>query len=254
MDQPGTDHPLKTYYADIHPSYDRVNRVFTFGRDASWRQRAAEVCLSVRPGRVLDLCTGTGDFALELMRQASYPVSVTGFDFSPQMLEVARRKAGEILAARQAVAGPVPGRLQFIEGDASRMPFPDGQFDAIGITFGIRNLLFENSLAEHHLEEINRVLTPGGRLIILESCRPDNPLWRFSNALYLRFILPWLGGLISGNLQAYRYLARSSRNYYSIREMGLILEKAGFRVLQERLLFMGSVMLLEASKIRSYDR
>ena len=248
MDQPGTDHPLKTYYADIHPSYDRVNRVFTFGRDVRWRRRAAEVCLSDRPGRVLDVCTGTGDFALELIRRAGYPVAVTGFDFSPEMLEVARRKAGD------AAAGGGPDQLQFVEGDASQMPFFDGQFDAAGITFGIRNLLFENTRADRHLQEINRVLRMGAKLIVLESSRPDNPLWRFFNAVYLRCILPWLGGLISGNLQAYRYPARSSRNYYSIGEMGMILEGAGFRVLQGRPLFMGSVMLLEASKIQSYDR
>ncbi|RPI41700.1 MAG: ubiquinone/menaquinone biosynthesis methyltransferase [Bacteroidetes bacterium] len=245
MEQPGTDHPLKSYYADIHPTYDRVNRVFTFGGDARWRRKAASVCLSTGPSSVLDLCAGTGDFALELARQAGYPVTVTGFDFSSEMLGIARRKA------EGSVRGPAT--VHFVEGDASRMPFSDGQFDAVGITFGIRNLIYENSRAGRHLEEINRVLRPGGRLVILESSRPGNPLWRIINSFYLRFILPRVGGLISGHPEAYRYLARSSRNYYTIGGMGDILEGAGFRMLQGKPLFMGSVMLLEASKIGSYD-
>ena len=118
----------------------------------------------------------------------------------------------------------------------------------MGITFGLRNLVYENSSASRHLSEMRRVLRPGGQLVVLESSKPLSPVWRFFNDLYLRFILPYLGGAISGNLKAYRYLASSSKNYYNSREMAKILEKAGFHVVRSRSLFLGSVMLLVLEK------
>lgn len=236
------DYPLKDFYSDIYPSYDRVNRIFTFGRDRAWRRLAASACLESGPARVLDLCTGTGDFILEVARQAGEGVSLTGYDFSAAMLSEARRK----LVALQEEQKLPP--VEFLEGDVGSMPFGDDFFDAAGITFGIRNLVYMNTRAKLHLAEIVRVIRPGGRLVILESSRPASTAWRFINGLYLQFILPYLGGMLSGNLKAYRYLARSSRNYYSIREMVAILEQAGFRRARGRALFLGSVMLVVAEK------
>jgi demethylmenaquinone methyltransferase/2-methoxy-6-polyprenyl-1,4-benzoquinol methylase len=236
------DYPLQQFYGDIYPSYDRVNRVFTFGRDRTWRREAVSACLQPGPGKVLDLCTGTGDFILEVASQAGSGISLTGYDFSSAMLEAARLKNLE----RQE-NGEFP-TIDFVEGDVNQMPFEADYFDAIGITFGIRNLVYENSNAEQHLSEIRRVLRPGGQLVILESSRPANTIWRFFNTIYLKLILPYLGGIISGNLKAYRYLAKSSRNYYSIREMGAILEEANFTILVGRPLFLGSVMLVVAEK------
>jgi demethylmenaquinone methyltransferase / 2-methoxy-6-polyprenyl-1,4-benzoquinol methylase len=239
------DFPLHTFYANIYSTYDRVNRIFTFGRDRVWRRRAASELLENRPTRILDLCTGTGDFILELARQsASSPnmVELTGFDFSSEMLKEAERKRR---AFHEKVDIP---DIRFVKGDASEMPFEEGYFDAMGITFGIRNLVYENSNAGRHLSEMNRVLRTGGQLVVLESSKPQSPLWRVFNDLYLRFILPYLGGLISGNLKAYQYLARSSKNYYTIREMGMILEVAGFKMVRSRSLFLGSVMLLVLEK------
>lgn len=236
------NHPLKAYYGTIHGSYDRVNRVFTFGRDAAWRRKAAAACLGDRPSRILDLCTGTGDLLLEIAGQADYPVELTGYDFSPSMLELAREKI------RAAGSGGPAHSVKFVEGEVAAMPFLDHAFDAIGITFGIRNLLYENSDAGTHLSEIHRVLRPGGRLVILESSRPGSFLWRWINSLYLRLILPYLGGLLSGNLAAYQYLSESSRNYHTLEQMGRILEGSGFRVHRGKRLFLGSVMLLTAVK------
>ncbi|MEN8201085.1 MAG: ubiquinone/menaquinone biosynthesis methyltransferase [Bacteroidota bacterium] len=236
------DFPLQEYYKDIYQSYDRVNRVFTFGRDRAWRKKAAAECLASGPQNVLDLCTGTGDFVLELAALAKQDISLTGYDFTPAMLELAQKKYDE-LGKYQKLAP-----LEFLEGDVGNMPFDDGSFDAIGITFGIRNLVYENSKADRHLSEIGRVLRPGGQLVILESSRPDSLLWRIINSIYLQLILPYLGGIISGNLKAYRYLARSSKNYYSIKEMGAILEKAGFELRMGEPLFLGSVMLVIAGK------
>ena len=239
------DFPLQTFYGSIHATYDRVNRLFTFGRDRSWRRRAAEALLRSGPVRILDLCTGTGDFALELARQVSRDeghIELTGFDFSPEMLQEAGKKLEEFRRS-----GNYP-EVSFVEGEAGAMPFEDGSFDSIGITFGLRNLVYENSDARKHLSEMWRVLRPGGQLTVLESSKPGAPLWRFFHELYLRFILPYLGGLVSGNLKAYQYLATSSRNYYTREEMGNILKAAGFEVIHGRSLFLGSVMLLVLEK------
>jgi demethylmenaquinone methyltransferase/2-methoxy-6-polyprenyl-1,4-benzoquinol methylase len=241
-----TDYPLKEYYGEIYPTYDRVNRIFTFGRDVTWRRKAARACLGSKPGKIVDICTGTGDFALELARQSTNRVTVTGFDFSPEMLELARQKCA-------GLEGSDNVSIKFMEGDVASMPFEDAHFDAAGITFGIRNLIFENSRATQYLSEIHRILKPGGRLVILESSRPASVLWRLFNTFYLQLILPYLGGLISGHLKAYRYLARSSRNYYSVQEMGRILESAGFRFSEGRSLFLGSVMLVIGIKYISND-
>lgn len=250
------DFPLREFYSDIHPTYDRVNRIFTFGRDVAWRKIAARTCLDPAAlaatrgqddsgPRLLDICTGTGDFIVELERQLASSGKgghLTGFDFSPEMLEEARLKLSRMDGLSPAV------QVRFLEGDVARMPFRDQEFDGAGITFGIRNLVYENSSAGKHLQEIHRVLKPNARLVILESSRPGNPLWRLFNNMYLRLILPYLGGLLSGNLKAYRYLARSSRDYYSQDQMCRIMEQSGFRCVSRKSLFFGSVMLLALEK------
>jgi demethylmenaquinone methyltransferase/2-methoxy-6-polyprenyl-1,4-benzoquinol methylase len=236
------DFPLQSFYGDIHSSYDRVNRIFTFGRDRAWRRKAVAELLRMKPLRVLDLCTGTGDIILEAAQKASEGVELTGYDFSPDMLGEAREKFSQLRQSKKIQP------VTFLEGDAGQMPFEEASFDALGIAFGIRNLVYKNSSADLHLSEINRVLRPGGQLVVLESSRPENPLWRLFNTIYLRFILPYLGGLISGNLKAYQYLASSSKNYYTIKEMGSILETAGFGVSASQSLFLGSVMLLVLEK------
>ncbi len=241
MSQPESNHPLQDFYADIHPTYDLVNRIFTFGRDSSWRNRAVKACLQNNPDTVLDVCTGTGDFILEVAGLCDSGTSLTGYDFSADMLSEARRK-------QEALSGRGFPLVDFLEGDVGQMPFGDGSFEAMGITFGIRNLVYENSNADRHLSELYRVLKVGGRFVVLESCKPSNRVWRVFNNIYLQFILPYLGGLISGNLKAYRYLAKSSRNYYTISEMSRILEGAGFKVVSGESLFLGSVMLVVAKK------
>jgi demethylmenaquinone methyltransferase/2-methoxy-6-polyprenyl-1,4-benzoquinol methylase len=244
---PGTpsDFPLREYYSSIYSTYDRVNRIFTFGRDTAWRRKAVSACLFSGPESVLDICTGTGDFILEVAREAGKkgkPVHLTGYDFSGEMLQEARRKL-KLLQDHEDIL-----KIRFIEGDVADMPFGEETFDAIGITFGIRNLLYGNSNAGKHLEEILRVLKPGGRLVVLESSKPENRGWRMLNNIYLRFVLPYLGGVVSGSLKAYSYLGKSSRDYYTAKEMGSILEGAGFRLISSDSLFMGSVMLVVAGK------
>jgi len=231
------DFPLKNYYKDIYRRYDLVNRIFTFGQDSAWREKAVAECIDNTPGRILDICTGTGDLILEIARKTHSGVVLTGYDFSAEMLQKAKEKAEK-----------VSNSIDFIEGDVAKMPFDSGFYDSAGITFGLRNLVYENSNASKHLAEIHRVLRPGGRFVILESSKPGNRMWRFVNGIYLQFILPYLGGIISGNLKAYKYLAKSSRNYYTREEMKNILNAGGFSVIRSKSLFLGSVMLMVAEK------
>ncbi|MBN2699802.1 MAG: ubiquinone/menaquinone biosynthesis methyltransferase [Bacteroidales bacterium] len=237
MSDPQNNHPLNNYYSTIYKRYDLVNRIFTFGMDRRWRKRAVSECLETHPGKIVDLCTGTGDLVTEMARAAKYRPELTGYDFSEEMLQRAMTKA---------VRDDLP--VHFVKGDVASMPFETGFFDTAAIAFGLRNLLYENSNAERHLGEIRRILRSGGRFVILESSKPSNRIWRLFNNIYLRFILPYLGGVISGNFQAYRYLSISSAHYYTRAEMQDILESSGFRVLKSHPLFLGSVMLMVAVK------
>ncbi len=231
------NYPLHGYYKDIYKKYDLVNRIFTFGKDKSWRKKAVAKLLEKSPSNILDICTGTGDLILEIAAQADNHVNLSGYDFSPEMLQKAKGKA--IQAKSQ---------VDFTEGNVASMPFDNNFFDAAGISFGLRNLIYQNSNAEKHLGEIHRVIKQGGRFVILESSKPGNPVWRFFNGIYLQLILPYLGGIISGNLKAYKYLAKSSKNYYTREEMSRILISAGFNIESSQPLFLGSVMLMVAIK------
>ena len=237
MNSQKNDFPLHDFYKNIYSTYDLVNRVFTFGQDVNWRKKAVAECLKEDPGNVLDVCTGTGDLLITIAKKAPEDTGLYGYDFSPEMLKLAEKKA--------ASTGI---HAEFTEGDVANMPYESDSFDAIGISFGIRNLIYQNSNADKHLAEILRVLKPGGRFVVLESSKPENPVWRFFNTIYLQFILPYLGGLLSGNLKAYKYLASSSKNYFSKTEMAGILNKSGFFVQKTRSLFLGSVMLVVAVK------
>ena len=142
------DFPLQSFYGDIHSTYDRINRIFTFGRDKVWRRKAVAELLGKQPRSVLDLCTGTGDFILETARKAEKGAELKGLDFSPEMLEIARIKYQRLMGHEPLVP------VEFQEGDAGEMPFAEASFDALGITFGIRNLVYQNSRADQHLREI----------------------------------------------------------------------------------------------------
>ena len=237
MDVDKKNYPLHSFYKDIYKKYDLVNRIFTFGQDKNWRKKAVAKCLANSPSEVLDVCTGTGDLILEIADSANKDVRLSGYDFSVEMLQKAREKASK-----------TGTKIDFVEGNVAAMPFKDNFFDAAGISFGLRNLIYENSNAERHLEEIHRVIKKGGRFVILESSKPGNPIWRFFNGIYLQLILPYLGGIISGNLKAYKYLARSSKNYYTREQMSKILVTAGFNIESSQSLFLGSVMLMVVNK------
>jgi demethylmenaquinone methyltransferase/2-methoxy-6-polyprenyl-1,4-benzoquinol methylase len=214
----------------IPQRYDLVNRVITWGFDRRWRWLAAHECLVTAPRRVLDLGSGTGDLAISLVRQAKNYVTVTAFDYSEAMLAVAIKKA-------EAEVGK--SRITFVHGEAGSLPFPDEHFDCVGISFAFRNLTYKNPVAEMHIAEIFRVLTPGGRCVIVETSQPKSRVIRWLFHLYLRWVVAWAGYRLSGNRAAYQYLAESAAHFYAAGEIKEMLMAAGFRQVSFRLLLFG---------------
>jgi demethylmenaquinone methyltransferase/2-methoxy-6-polyprenyl-1,4-benzoquinol methylase len=207
----------------ISPVYDVMNRVMTAGLDRRWRRLTAQA--AVRPGdRVLDACCGTGDLALEDLHAGG---DVVGLDFSERMLERARRKSDAI---------------EWVQGDATDLPYEDGSFDAVTVGFGIRNV----ADLEVGLRELARVLVQGGRLGCLEITRPRGILRPFFR-LWFDGLVPLLGRVLPGGA-AYTYLPASVRRFPGPTDLAAALERAGFRDVRVRLLAGGIVALHTAEK------
>ena len=230
--------PLHGMFTAVPPRYDLVNHIITWGLDTGWRRRAARECLKNHPKRVLDVCCGTGDLAVNLARTAGKDTAVTGLDYSQPMLEIAAVKAAE--------AG-VSGKLTLVHGDVGSLPFPDRYFESIGISFAFRNLTYKNPMTEKYLVEIRRVLAPGGRFVIVESSQPHNGLIRWFFHLYLRFYVANAGYWLSGNRGAYRYLAESAWHFYGPAEVTDLLMKAGFPEVAYRPLLLGAAGIYTAT-------
>ncbi len=231
--------PLYDIFTAVPHRYDLVNHIITWGLDKRWRWKAAEECLASQPGKILDLCCGTGDLAIDIARLAENGVELTGVDYSQPMLERARKKA-EPLAGEK--------RISFTYGDAADLPFPDGHFDCIGISFAFRNLTYKNPLAQRHIAEVLRLLSTGGRYVIVETSQPRAKLIRKLFHLYLRWFVFRLGYLLSGNKGAYHYLAESAARFFTSEEIEEILVTAGFRQVSFRPLFFGAVGIYVAVK------
>jgi demethylmenaquinone methyltransferase/2-methoxy-6-polyprenyl-1,4-benzoquinol methylase len=231
--------PLYTIFTAVPPHYDLINRIFTFGLDDRWRRRAAQTCLNSNPKLVLDLCCGTGDLAVWLARLATPDTRIIGIDYSQPMLSKAREKA---------TRRPLNTNLQFIHGDVGDMPFPDGFFDIIGISFAFRNLTYKNPKTQKYLSEVVRVLKPGGEFVIVESSQPRNKLIRTIAHAYLRMFVYKLGSWISKNRPAYKYLTESARNFYTAEELSNLLVNAGFKSVEINRLFFGAAAIHRAVK------
>ena len=231
--------PLHGMFTAVPRRYDLVNHVITCHLDSRWRRMAAEECLSPHPCRVLDLCCGTGDLAINLARLAESNVELTGLDYSEPMLQIARKKA--------VATGQVTD-ITFIHGDAASLPFPDGYFDCVGISFAFRNLTYKNPLTASYLSEVCRVLSPGGRFVIVESSQPKSRLIRGLFHLYLRVFVANVGHWLSGNRGAYHYLAESARRFFTPGQAGEMLLSAGFSEFSYRPLLFGAAAIYVAVK------
>lgn len=230
--------PLKDFYKKIYKRYDLVNTLFTFGQDGRWRKIAAGEIQKSNPGEVLDLCCGTGKFTFTINSFAQGKQQITGYDFSAEMLDKARETAKETGVEN----------INFIQGDVVQMPFKDETFDAIGVSFGFRNLTYNNENENQHISEIYRVLKKGSSLYILESGSPQNLIIKAFYVLFLFIFLVPLGGILTGNFKAYYYLAVSSRSYYSRRQMMVLLKGFGFNKVSVRKFLFGATNLTIAEK------
>ena len=209
--------------------YDRVNTVLSAGTDSGWRRRAARET-GLRPGgSALDVACGSGKLTAELAKIAGDAGRVVGLDFSSQMLDVARRNHP---------------RLEFMQGDAVSLPFDDASFDASSIAFGLRNL----ADPIRGLREMLRVVKPGGRAVVLEFVRPPRGVVGGAYRVYLRTLLPAVGGLLSGEPSAYRYLSDTVDSYRSPGELADMVMRAGWSHVRFHALAMGTVGVLAGSR------
>jgi demethylmenaquinone methyltransferase/2-methoxy-6-polyprenyl-1,4-benzoquinol methylase len=201
-------------FTSIAPHYDLLNHLLSLNLDRRWRRRTARTALEglARP-RVLDLCTGTGDLALEIARRAP-EAAIDGLDFVFPMLERMRRKVRR--------AG-LDGRIRTVCGDGFHLPYRDGAFDAVTVAFGLRNL----SPPDEAIDEVGRVLRPGGRFVILEFALPKRGLWARVYSFYFFRVLPKLGKWISGT-SAYSYLPASVALFPEPPALSAMLEAHGF--------------------------
>lgn len=211
----GKARQVEEMFDSIAPAYDFMNRAMTLGIDRWWRHVAVKIVGKTRPRRILDVATGTGDFAIALYNKIK-PHQVVGIDLSQGMLDVARVKV-EKRGLTNAIA------LQ--QGDCLELPFDDKEFDAVTVAFGVRN--FEHLLQGY--EQMHRVLSPGGMLCVIELSTPENRIIRWFYDIYTLHIIPWFGTLKSGDRSAYRYLPLSIAAVPQGNDMLNIMREAGFK-------------------------
>lgn len=227
---------IRQMFDGIAAHYDRLNHLMSLSIDRTWRRRALRALVqgAVAPREVLDLACGTGDFSIAIAR-ALPQAQVTGLDLSAGMLEV--------MAGKVEKEG-LGDRIRTLQGDGEALPFGDGSFDRVGIAFGIRN--FEDR--EQGLREMLRVLRPGGRLVVLELSVPEQPLLRRAYDLYFLHILPWIGGRISGDRAAYRYLPASVKKFPGKDAFMGTLHTCGFCNVRHKALSLGICRIYAAEK------
>ena len=231
---------VREMFTEIAPRYDFLNHLLSLELDRLWRARTARRLRPIlqRPdARVLDLCCGTGDLAFALAR--SGPAKITGADFSHAMLVRANAKS-KSLARSDQTASP----MVFCEADALHLPYADSSFDLVTTAFGFRNL----ANYEDGLREIRRVLKPGGTIGILEFTEPPPGLAGDLYRWYCRKLLPKIGGLLSGNTKAYKYLPASVSRFFQPEELAALIRQVGFRQVEYQLWTFGSVALHTAQK------
>lgn len=221
---------VRKMFGAIAGKYELNNRLHSFGRDRAWRRFAVR-SVGPRPtDHVLDVACGTGDLTRAFAEAGV--AQVTGVDFTPQMLAVARTHRLRPRHAKQSTA-PM---IRYIEGDAMALPFKDGSFDVVSIAFGIRNVADPAKA----LREFRRILRPGGRLVVLEFGRPRLAPVAWVNDFYCRVVMPRTATLISGDTSgAYKYLPRSIDTFLTSDAMLRAIQDAGFEQVTMRPLTMG---------------
>ena len=225
---------VRQMFDSIAPAYDFMNRAMTMGIDIWWRKLAVKRLKRLRPTRLLDVATGTGDFAIQLHRSLQ-PQHITGIDLSQGMLDEAKRKVKEKGLEKD---------ISFEQGDCMALPMQDEAFDAVTVAFGVRN--FEHLLQGYR--EMARVLKPGGMLCVLELSTPTNPIIRWFYDLYTLHIIPAIGTIKSGDKSAYRYLPQSIAAVPQGDNMLQLMREAGLRDATFKRLTLGVCTIYSAIK------
>lgn len=216
---------IKSLFDNIAPDYDKLNHILSLNIDKGWRRKAVkEIADSAKPLTVLDVACGTGDFTIEIARKAAEGSSIIGIDLSEGMMKVGREKL--------KTAG-IDATLEY--GDCEALTYPGSSFDRVSVGFGVRN--FEH--LEIGLKEMYRVLKPGGKLVILELSVPSNPVIRWCYKLYFLKILPAIGGWVSGNRGAYKYLPASVLHFPAPDKFIPMLKEAGFGDVRHKAFTLG---------------
>lgn len=221
-------------FAGIAGRYDVANHLLSGGIDFYWRRVLTKMVQLRQPKEVVDLATGSGDVAFKLRDRIGADVPVTGLDFCEPMLDEARAKRS---------SKPSYKDIEFNFGDCMELPLEDNSADAVTISFGVRN--FEDR--QKGLKEILRVLRPGGRLFVLEFSQPDKwfrPIYYF----YLKYILPWVAAIATGDKRAYDYLAGTIENFPTKQALSEQLEIAGYKTVEATGVTFSIVAIHEAQK------
>ncbi len=224
---------VRRLFDSIAYRYDLLNHLLSGGFDFYWRRAAIQTIASRKPKHILDVATGTGDFAIAALRLN--PVEVVGVDISMPMLEIGKRK----LAARN-----LETKIRLESGEAEHLQFPDDRFDAAIVAFGARN--FEN--LEKGLMEMRRVLKEEGQIVVLEFSKPRVFLFKQLYFFYFRNILPYVGRLISNDKEAYQYLPDTVMKFPDGEDFTNILRKVGFASITQRPLTFGVATIYSGQK------
>jgi len=214
--------------------YDFLNRFLSAGIDVRWRKKAIKQLIDLRPKKILDVATGTGDFAITSYEILN-PEKIIGIDISDGMLEIGRKKIEK--------AG-FENSIELLNGDSEAILFDDNSFHAVTVAFGVRN--FEN--LEKGLSEIKRVLKPGGKLIVLECTKPSLPVLKQLYNFYMKFVTPKIGKIIAKNNEAYQYLNDSVLKFPEKESFIQILNQSDYRNAFYKTLTLGICTIYCAEK------
>ena len=225
---------VEKMFNNIAPAYDKLNHTLSMGIDRNWRKKAINMLRPFRPRRIMDVATGTGEFAILACRELQ-PDTLTGTDISEGMMEVGREKV------KQA---HLSDKISFVREDCTCLSFADGSFDAVTVAFGVRN--FED--LDKGISEMCRVLSPGGHLVILELSTPDRFPMKQLFTVYSRIVIPLLGKCISKDNSAYTYLPESIHAFPQGEVMQEVIRKAGFSEVSFKRLTFGICTLYMARK------
>lgn len=225
---------VKEMFDSIAPAYDFMNRAMTFGIDKCWRAKAVKMIKAYAPKSILDVATGTGDLAIKLARDLC-PQHITGIDLSEGMISIGRKKVAD---------AKLNDSIDFVVGDCLNLPFQDNTFDCITVAYGVRN--FEHLYKGYC--EMHRVLKPNGVLCVIELSTPTSPIIKPLYRFYTRYIIPFVGRLISKDVRAYSYLPESIAAVPQGDEMLHLMREAGFNNCHFHRLTFGTCTIYMAIK------